>query len=171
MGGFHQQARHSLGKGNPIFGSQCPRAVWVPACARTTTSESRTSPLPRSMSFPCKRESNFAGRIDHAPHGFPPIIEHYVTALHCSTLTPAPLPRWERGASSEIGLSSGFVNINNALGGRLIRGNDRRFLTAVHCLTPTASAAISNPPASRCGSGIKEASRRRVLRFSLYSSD
>ena len=54
----------------------------------------------------------------------PPIIEHYVTALHCSTLTPAPLPRWERGASSEIGLSSGFVNINNALGGRLLHGND-----------------------------------------------
>jgi hypothetical protein len=42
------------------------------------------------------------------------IIELYVTTLHRSALTPIPLSRRARRASSETGLSSGFVILSNA---------------------------------------------------------
>src|SRR5450830_3797 len=47
-------------------------------------------------------------------------IELYVTALHRSALTPMPLSREARGASSETGLSSGFVILSRkAISNRL----------------------------------------------------
>src|SRR3990172_6589798 len=64
-------------------------------------------------------------------------IELYVTALHRSALTPMPLSREARGASSETGLSSGFVMLSSAIPAALI---------AAACALPATAADYPTKP-------------------------
>jgi hypothetical protein len=52
--------------------------------------------------------------LEHGPHILR-FIELYVTALRRSALTPMPLSREARGASSETGVSSGFVILSSSI--------------------------------------------------------
>ena len=97
--------------------------------------------------IPLEKGIQFSAHNVHAPYGFPPARE-----------------RQEGCHSQENG--NLIRKMKRRMGSRL-RGNDRRFLTAVRCLTPTAFAGISRRLTSRCGSGVSGASRRRALRLSL----